>query len=361
MMVSIHGDLLKADVDALVNAVNCVGVMGKGIALQFKQAFPENFKAYKKACDAGEVQPGRLFVFDRGGLVENASGPRYIINFPTKRHWRSRSRMADIESGLKALVEEVTARGLTSLAIPPLGSGNGGLNWAEVRPRIEEAFAHLEPVQVHLYEPGSAPSARTLSVRTKRPEMTRAHALFLRLFASYQVYDYDLSLLEAQKLAYFMQVLGEPLKLRYQAGTYGPYADNLNHVLQRMEGHFIRGYGDRAQVRAAIRYDPTAAAEAETLLAQYPDADRIQWRMEQIQTLIDGFQTPYGLELLATVHWLLAQQGASIPDVDTLIQQVGQWNSRKKRLMQPHHIDVALHRLQRCNWTPAPQPEKLLV
>jgi len=147
-----HGDLLQADAEALVNTVNCVGVMGKGIALQFKQAFPENFRRYTQACAAGEVKPGQMFMVDTGIPGRH----RYIVNFPTKRHWRNGSRLEDIESGLRALVEEVQQRDIRSIAIPPLGCGNGGLRWADVKPRIEAAFAELAHVRVVLFEPSSA-------------------------------------------------------------------------------------------------------------------------------------------------------------------------------------------------------------
>lgn len=133
------GDILKDDVDAIVNTVNCVGIMGRGIALQFKNAWPENFKAYEAACKREEVQPGRMFVYEVGQLTT----PRYIINFPTKRHWRGKSRIEDIESGLKALVGEIRQRGIRSIAIPPLGSGLGGLDWNDVRPRIEAAMREV--------------------------------------------------------------------------------------------------------------------------------------------------------------------------------------------------------------------------
>jgi O-acetyl-ADP-ribose deacetylase (regulator of RNase III) len=126
------GDILRADADALVNTVNCVGIMGRGVALQFKNRFPLNFKAYKVACDRKEVQPGRMFVFETGTLTS----PRYIINFPTKRHWKGKSRMEDVEVGLVALVNEIKTRKIRSIAIPPLGAGLGGLNWPEVRTRI---------------------------------------------------------------------------------------------------------------------------------------------------------------------------------------------------------------------------------
>ncbi|SIO66990.1 O-acetyl-ADP-ribose deacetylase (regulator of RNase III), contains Macro domain [Bradyrhizobium erythrophlei] len=149
------GDILKVDAEALVNTVNCVGIMGLGIALQFKNDFPENFKAYEAACKREEVQPGKMFVFETGTLTN----PKFIINFPTKRHWRGKSRMEDIDSGLKALVEEIRHRGIRSIAIPPLGSGLGGLNWADVRPRIETALRSIENLDVIVFEPNSAPAA----------------------------------------------------------------------------------------------------------------------------------------------------------------------------------------------------------
>jgi O-acetyl-ADP-ribose deacetylase (regulator of RNase III) len=144
-----HGNLLNADSEALVNAVNCIGVMGKRLALQFKNAYPANFNAYHKACLAGEVQPGRMFTFDLHSMLN----PKFVVNFPTKRHWRENSRYEDIESGLRALVEEIRQRGIQSIAIPPLGCGLGGLDWTKVRPMIEQAFSSLPSVRVFLFEP----------------------------------------------------------------------------------------------------------------------------------------------------------------------------------------------------------------
>jgi len=145
------GDLLNSQAEALVNTVNCVGVMGRGIALQFKNAYPENYKAYAAACKRNEVQPGRMFVFETGWLTS----PRYIINFPTKRHWRDKSRIEDIESGLAALFEIICDKCIRSLAIPPLGSGLGGLDWSDVKPRIEAALGPLTDVQIFVFEQGS--------------------------------------------------------------------------------------------------------------------------------------------------------------------------------------------------------------
>ena len=144
-----RGNLLKADVEALVNTVNSVGAMGKGIAFQFKKAFPDNFVAYQKACSRKEVRPGKMFVFETGAIVN----PKYIINFPTKGHWRNDSQIEYIESGLKALVNEITLNKIRSVAIPPLGCGLGGLKWEDVRPRIVNAFEHLPDIQVLIFEP----------------------------------------------------------------------------------------------------------------------------------------------------------------------------------------------------------------
>ena len=143
------GNILTEDAEVLVNTVNCVGVMGRGLALQFKKAFPDNFKAYASACQRGEVRPGRMFIFETGQLTY----PHYIINFPTKRHWRAKSRIEDIEAGLGDLVREIRERNIRSIAIPPLGSGLGKLDWADVRARIEEVLGQCPHLKVIVFEP----------------------------------------------------------------------------------------------------------------------------------------------------------------------------------------------------------------
>jgi O-acetyl-ADP-ribose deacetylase (regulator of RNase III) len=150
MIEKSRGNLLEAPAEALVNTVNTVGVMGKGIALQFRQAYPEMYRAYEKACKDGEVRLGEVQTFDLGGL---AGSPRWLINFPTKGHWRAASRLADIETGLVDLVAKIRKLNIRSIAVPPLGCGNGGLDWKVVRPLIENAFADLPDVRVLLFEP----------------------------------------------------------------------------------------------------------------------------------------------------------------------------------------------------------------
>ncbi|MEF8729335.1 MAG: macro domain-containing protein [Accumulibacter sp.] len=342
-----RGNLLQAPAEALVNTVNCVGYMGKGIALQFKQAFPANFKHYEAACHAGDLVPGKMMIHDNGGLVN----PRYIINFPTKRHWKGKSRIEDIESGLNALVADVQRLGIRSIAVPPLGCGLGGLEWRVVRPMIEQAFAGLPDVQVLLFEPAGAPEAKAMPVRTERPHMTPARALFVKLMDAYSALDYSRTLLEVQKLAYFLQEAGEPLRLKYEAGHYGPYAANLNKVLEVMEGHFIRGYGDCQKPEAEIELLPGAVDEASAFLADKRDS---LTRLEQVADLIEGFETPYGMELLATVHWVAhygGRQGeAPAADVDAATNVVHAWNPRKQHIFKPDHIRAAWIQLAQRGW-----------
>lgn len=342
-----RGNLLEAPVEALVNTVNCVGYMGKGIALQFKQAFPANFKRYEEVCHAGDMVPGRMMIHDNGGLVN----PRYIINFPTKRHWKGKSRIEDIESGLSALVADVQRLGIRSIAVPPLGCGLGGLEWRVVRPIIEQAFARLSDVQVLLFEPAGAPEARAMPVRTERPHMTPARALFIKLMDAYSALDYSRTLLEVQKLAYFLQEAGEPLRLKYEAGHYGPYAPNLNKVLEAMEGHFLRGYGDSQKPDAEIELLPGAVEEASAFLAGRWDSLA---RLELVADLIEGFETPYGMELLATVHWVAhygGRQGEALAtDVRAATNVVHAWNPRKRNIFKPDHVRAAWNQLAQRGW-----------
>ncbi len=347
MTMTIHlttGDLLKqTDVDAIVNTVNCVGVMGKGIALQFKNKWPDNFVAYQAACKAGQVRPGRMMVFDAGAYAQ----PHYIINFPTKDHWRGKSQLAFIRDGLQDLVAQVRALGIQSIAVPPLGCGNGGLNWAEVRPLIESAFAALPDVDVRLFEPGDAPAPKTMEVRTHRPKMTPGRAAILKSIETYRDLNYGLTKIEVQKLGYFLQAAGQNLGLQFEKHLYGPYSEQLRHALNRMEGHFIVGLGD-GNVDSEIEPAPDALAEADAFLAQNPDP-AIHQRLQRLHALIDGFQSPYGMELLSTVHWV-AVHDERVNSAADAHEAIEQWNARKKQLMQPTHVAAAWARLVTTGW-----------
>lgn len=338
-----RGNILEADVEALVNTVNCIGYMGKGIALQFKKAFPENFEAYARACRVEEVRPGKMFVYP----TEDLMNPKYIINFPTKRHWRGKSRLGDIETGLKALVKEIRHLEIRSVAVPPLGCGLGGLDWATVRPMIEKALDELPNVRVLLFEPVGTPDAKAMPVRTKHPKMTVARALFIKLMQQYSEMDYRLTLLEIQKLAYFLQEAGESLKLKYEPGLYGPYAHNLNKVLEIMERHFIEGYGDTQKPDVEISLLPGAAEKASEFLERRQEC---QARLARVAELIEGFETPYGLELLSSAHWAAKHDSAPAKNADDAIKKIQQWSDRKRRMFRPEHIRIAWDCLADKGW-----------
>jgi len=342
MIEDARGNLLEADAEALVNTVNTVGYMGKGIALQFKQAFPDNFRQYARAVKKGEVKPGRMLVVPTG-FVTN---PRYIINFPTKRHWRGGSRIEDIEAGLEALVGEIKRLGIRSVAVPPLGCGNGGLDWRDVKPRIVRALQDLPGVRVLLFAPRGAPAPTAMPVRTRRPNMTPARALLVKLMEQYLSLAYRLTLLEVHKLAYLLQESGEPLRLRYEAGHFGPYAANLNKVLERIEGHLIRGYGDSQKPDAEIGLTGGATEEADAFLVTHKES---RARLERVGKLIEGFETPYGMELLSSVHWVVKHDDRVQSAADA-VQAVHGWNDRKKRMFATAHIETAWSQLEHQGW-----------
>ena len=340
-----HGDILTEDVEALVNTVNCVGVMGRGIALQFKRMFPENFKAYKQACDHEEVRPGEMFVFETGRLTN----PRYIVNFPTKRHWRSKSRIEDIEAGLTALVETIQALEIRSIAIPPLGSGLGGLDWDEVRPRIEAAIKPIAGLTATIYEPGGAPAADEIAIVKEAPNMTAGRAALIGLLNQYQsvLLDPFITLLEVHKLMYFMQEVGESLRLRYGKGLYGPYAVNLSHVLNAIEGHLLSGYADGGDdPHKELHILPGAVDEADEFLDQHQDTRE---RFNQIASLVEGFETPFGLELLSTVQWVAAHESATTRD--EIVEKTYAWGDRKRQFSE-RQIDIAIEALARHQLLP---------
>ncbi len=343
------GDIFAEDVEALVNSVNCVGVMGRGIALQFKNLFPENFERYTGACKRDEIQPGRMFVFETGHLTN----PRYIINFPTKRHWRGKSRMEDIEAGLQSLAREIRTRNITSVAIPPLGSDLGGLSWSEVRPRIEAVLKEFEDLQAVVFEPGSAPADGRPNRSTSVPKMTAGRAALVSLMYRYLggLLDPFVTLLEMHKLMYFMQEAGEPLKLRFVKDRYGPYAENLRHTLREVEGHLISGYRDGGDPpNKQLELVPGAVEDAATYLDGHPKTRKC---ISRVVELVEGFESSFGLELLATVHWVAAEHPSSTEE--EVIAHTYEWNQRKRQFSE-RQIRLALQVLKEKGWLESGPP-----
>lgn len=340
------GNLFDTPVDALVNTVNCVGVMGRGIALQFKKSYPDNFKEYAKACKEEEVIPGKMFVHSTGRLTS----PSFIINFPTKRHWKGASSLEDIETGLKDLVSVIQKNGITSIAIPPLGCGLGGLDWTVVKSRIEEALKDLTNVEIVVYEPNGAPEPSQMARNKKVPKITPGRAALITLMNHYlqALLDPEITLLELHKLMYFLQESGQPLKLDYGKAEFGPYANNLRHVLNELEGYMISGYADGGDnPRKPLSLIPGAIKDALHHLEQDQDMKK---HMDQVVDLVQGFESAFGLELLATVHWVAKHE--KIQSKEDIHRGVYNWNDHKK-IFSPHHIDIAYDTLKRKNWLPA--------
>jgi O-acetyl-ADP-ribose deacetylase (regulator of RNase III) len=348
MITFTQGNLLEAEVEALVNTVNTVGVMGKGIALMFKERFPENFRLYAAACKAKEVQTGRMFVTEVGEL----QGPRWIINFPTKQSWRSPSQMGWIEEGLQDLRRFLLENRVNSVAVPPLGAGNGGLPWTEVRERISSALADLD-TQVIVFEP--TPQYLNVAKRTGVEKLTPARAMVAELIRRYWVQGMECSLLEVQKLAWLLERAIEQhglpsLDLRFKAHKYGPYAERLRHLLESLDGSYL--HCDKRIADAGpwdvIWFEEEKKAYLDAYLAS--EAPEYLPAIEATTTLIDGFESPFGLELLATVDWQLAKEGVP-SNVAALTASLHHWSggtesaARKVRLFEDKAIDIALRRL----------------
>ncbi len=261
--------------------------------------------------------------------------------------------MEDIQSGLVALVGEIRAREIRSIAIPPLGSGLGGLDWAKVRPLIEAALAALPEVEVTIFEPGGKGSDTAVNRSTKVPTMTAGRAALIGLMDRYlgALMDPSISLLEVHKLMYFLQAAGEPLRLEYQKATYGPYARNLRHVLQAIEGHLISGYTDSGDTPSEqLTLVPGAVKDAEAFLETRTATHE---RFNRVVQLVEGFETSFGLELLATVHWVAVEE--NVLDLEGIQRATYAWGDRKAQFT-PSQIQLAADRLRAEGWLSAPAP-----
>lgn len=325
------GNILESDSEVLVNTVNTVGIMGKGVALAFKKTFPEAMAEYLKAVNNKTIDIGKVQVVRTSYI-----SPRYIINFPTKTHWRYPSKMEYIDKGLSDLVLKINEYQIKSISIPPLGCGNGKLDWNEVKPLMIE---YLEPIAHHvdivIFEPGFADQTVVQKTAVK---LTPARAMLIYLFKQYQVLGYSLNLLVAQKLAYLLQRFGEPLNLEFEKGTYGPYAHRLYHLLRYLNGYFIRFNWEENNPGTSITIDNSKYSLVEEYVERDIDDARKE-RLEKVIKAIEGFESPYGLELLATVDFIIQQTHTT--SYEDIINDISNWTTRKKEIMKPYHIEVA--------------------
>lgn len=342
------GNLLESDAEALVNTVNTVGVMGKGVALMFKERFEENYRIYAAACKAGTVRTSKMFVTE----VRELGGPRWIINFPTKQHWRAPSRMAWVEEGLQDLRRFLIEHRVKSVAIPPLGAGNGGLDWSEVKLRIERAMDGLD-TEILIYEPTA--KYQNMAKRTGVEKLTPARALIAELVRRYWVLGVECSLLEIQKLAWFLERAiddeGLPsLDLQFEANRYGPYAVRLNHLLDALDGSYL--HCDK-RIKDASPLDVIWFEEnRKDYLHTYLNSEARDYlgALKRTAQLVDGFESPYGLELLATVDWQLTRERVT-PTVPAVREGIRRWptpeaGDRKARLFDDRVLGIALDRLK---------------
>jgi O-acetyl-ADP-ribose deacetylase (regulator of RNase III) len=332
------GDMFAEPVEAIVNTVNCVGVMGKGVALEFKNRWPKNFRAYKELCDAKKLKPGQMFVFDTNELFAS-EGPRYLINFPTKNHWREKSRIEYIADGLDALLQVIAKYRIKSIALPPLGCGNGGLDWKEVRPLIEAKLQSLRGVDVILFAPKQA---------SDDPEyvnsdllMTHPRAVLLKALNDLErFFDGSFDRVSLQKIAYFLQVLGVEFKLAFSRNLYGPYSETLKLAFIALEHRgMISGFltGDR---QTHVTNSGCAAAD-EFLSTHSPEASKV---IDRLSKLVQGYESPYGLELLSSVHWLSRHEGHL--SVDRIVEEMMGWSERKRNAFSVDAIRAAYERLK---------------
>lgn len=349
MITFTQGNLLEARAEALVNTVNTVGVMGKGIALIFKERFADNMRLYAIACKAKQVQTGKMFVTE----VHELDGPRWIVNFPTKQHWKAPSQMAWVEEGLQDLRRFLIEKQVKSIAIPPLGAGNGGLEWTEVREQIEIALGDLPNIEIVVFEPTQ--QYQNVAKCAGVGRLTPARALIAELVRRYWILGMECSLLEIQKLAWFLERAIEqfspednPLKLQFVAHKYGPYANKLDHLLNNLDGSYLhcdKRISDAGPLDI-IWFDDEHKALVQTYIKT--EAKAYEQALEYTAALIDGFESPFGMELLATVDWLLSKEGVQ-PTVQAVREGLRQWpagaTERKTRLFDDRAIGIALDRL----------------
>lgn len=350
MIHYIKGNLLESDAEALVNTVNTVGVMGKGIALQFREAFPENYRIYRKVCQEKRFHVGEMLVTEESTLLH---GVKTIVNFPTKTHWRYPSEYSYIEQGLTALRREIESRGIRSIAIPPLGSHNGGLDWLQVKQMIEKQLAGVD-CEIYLYEPSEAIIEKMKSERVK---LTPARAMLLMMVADMNRYGEFASVFAAEKLIYFMQRFGGKnfFRIDFKPCGYGPFSDGkVANVLYHMNGSYVKGMGGmRNRPFDYLWLTDDAETEASEFIKNYKN-DSLYNICEKTMIFLRNHYSNYSLELLSTVDYVLENTPAlknwRNEDDGSVISQIGkeigQWSTRKELLSENRYLKDAFEYLK---------------
>lgn len=338
----LKGNLLAAPVQALVNTVNTYGVMGKGIALQFRERFPQNYLAYKKACEMEQVQTGKMFVFKE----QTMQGEKVIINFPTKKHWRHKSQYSYIEAGLQDLVKVLLQEQIVSVALPPLGCGNGGLEWPKVKQMIEKHLSPLKQVEILVYEPNDQVKALLQKEQSaKQARLTDARAMLLYSLFWYEQYGEYASVFAANKIAYLLQESGEDLKLKFVKHIYGPYAQAVEKVLYALNGAYLSGLEQMtANPFEPLHLNYSRKPEIEHYIkTQLSEIQKL--RLQKVFKLLSGFESTLSLELLTSVYYLMAQKNITKPT--KLSQAIKDWNPQKADRLTDEYIHIAFEHINK--------------
>jgi O-acetyl-ADP-ribose deacetylase (regulator of RNase III) len=331
------GNLLASEAEALVNTVNTVGVMGKGIALQFKNAFPHNFKIYSKACENNELRIGKLLVTEEDSLL---AGRKIIINFPTKTTWRKPSEYRYVEEGLVELVRLIKENRIKSVALPPLGAGNGGLDWNKVKPMLEEHLANVD-CDIHIYEPNSTIKD---TLRKERVKLTPARAMLLSVLYELTRSGEFVSEFSAEKVAYFLQRFGatKAFNLEFKPNFYGPYSGKVKHVLYYLNGSYIVGYSSKDKKPFE---EIGLVADGEQQVNEFLQNSEYSEVVEKTKSLLSGFYSPFGLELLSTIDFIKTEK--KVDSEEAIATELKNWSDRKKTLFtNPKFLQIAIRNLQ---------------
>lgn len=334
------GNLLESEAEALVNTVNTVGVMGKGIALQFKNAFPNNYKLYAKACKEKELNVGELLVTEEQSLL---GGKKIIINFPTKTDWRKPSEYSYIEEGLAKLATVIVEQNIKSIAIPPLGAGNGGLDWNKVKVLMEK---HLSVVgsDIQIFQPNAFIQE---VLKKERVKLTPARAMLLSVLFDLVKNGEFVSEFSAEKIAYFLQRFGarQIFNLEFQPNFYGPYSGKVKHVLYYLNGSYITGYLSKDKKPFE---ELGLMLEAEGEVNEYLESKENQENsnvVKKTKEFLSGFYSTFSLELLSTVDYIMAEKKTD--SVEEITKYLESWSSRKKTLFSnPKFVALATQHIQ---------------
>lgn len=326
MIIYTTGDLLKSSADVLVNTVNCEGYMGKGIAYQFKLQYPENNEDYVKVCNRGELTVGKLHYFKEKGKI--------IINFPTKNKWRAKSRIKYIEDGLDELIKLISQLNIKTIAIPPLGSGNGGLIWSEVKCLLEKKLSVLtDDIQIYVYEP----SKNYVSQPSVEPKLSMSSLVLMEIKKRLNKFD----TMRLQKTAYFINIFSNENYFNFKRHKYGPY-DNSIAIISRRIKEFQKYYNvENTEEAYRILYNKIVSGTIETKLSQiFPF-------IVEAANYVNSIKTNHEVECLATIIFLIKEQ--KVLSKDEILKNFKQWSEDKAKRYSNDDILKGIDELYNSN------------